>query len=137
MAGSGGCIIVAVMASGGEVAEVLAGEHGDDSVELAGGAHVEVGDAGAGEVRPQERGVQHARQHHVVDVLPPAGDEPAVLPPGDPLADEAPDAGAGPVVGRGGEVLVLGAHVVPVALAHWSAPRIDAAACCTALMIPW
>ncbi len=75
-----------VVAEGGHPGEVagrhhLAGEHQPDARDLVGLAGVDAGDPGVGERAAEDLHVQHARQHHVVDVVAAAADEAVVLDP--------------------------------------------------------
>ena len=88
-----------VVAGPGDPVEVLPREHRDHARHLAGGADVDAGDRGAGEVAAEERGVQRAGDLHVVDVEAVTGEEALVLLARDGLADEARGEGRS---GRGG-----------------------------------
>ena len=73
--------------------EVLPRQHGDDTRMLPRLGHVEVGDRRLGHVAAQERGVEHAGQRHVVDVLTVTGEQAAVLLAVHRLTDEPRHAG--------------------------------------------
>ena len=68
----------------GEPHHVLAGVDGDDPRELTGLAGIHRVDATVRHVAAQERGMQHPRQHDVVDVATGAGEDARVLDPLDP-----------------------------------------------------
>ena len=90
--------------------EVLPRQHGDDTRMLPRLGRVEVGDRRLGHLAAEERGVEHAGQRHVVDVLTVTGEQAAVLLAVHRLTDEPRRAG----------------HDVPpiAAAARWTARRI-------------
>ena len=115
-----------------EPGEGLAGDHGVDLRVRLRGAGVDGGDAGVGQRAAQDRAVQHAGQHDVVDVLAPAPDETGVL-----LALHRPVAARGLVGGvdldRGvlHALLVDGGHAIASELSAPRAAASFAAAHCT------
>ena len=68
--------------------QVLGGQHRVHTGRARGRRSVQAQDAGTSEVASQERGVEHARQANVVDVLSGARDQATVLDPLDGLAHE-------------------------------------------------
>jgi hypothetical protein len=72
---------------GERAGEVLVGVDGDQALDVEGGVHVDVDDAGVRVRAAHEGGGQRAGAD-VVEVAAPAGDEPGVLPPADRLPEQ-------------------------------------------------
>jgi hypothetical protein len=66
------------------------GEHRNHTGDRARRAGVDTRDPAARDIAAHERAVEQAGDDDVVDVTPPAGEQPRVLAPADRLADEAP-----------------------------------------------
>ncbi len=73
---------------GGHRGNVVVGEHGAYPVERGGRLGLDRGDGSARVGAADERGMQHAGHHHVVDVAAAPGEQPRVLAPRDALTDE-------------------------------------------------
>jgi hypothetical protein len=113
--------------------EVLVGVDGDQALDVEGGVHVDVDDAGVRVRAAHEGGGQRAAAD-VVEVAAAAGDEPGVLPPADRLAEQLGGHRAPPsaVSAETAE----GPAPAPAETAAGPAPsRIVAAAWCTAFLM--